>query len=68
MNFKNLLVVSIIVTVATEGVPTMCPLVIELMETLKFSSSSNILSSFNIISNVALVDPIGKEMLYGPEL
>ena len=65
---KYLLLVSIIVTVATAGVPTMCSLVIEVIETLNISSSSNTLSSLMIMSNEALVDPTGNVTLYGPEL
>ena len=63
-----LLVVSIIVTVATAGVPTMWSLVIEVMEMLNISSSSNTLSSIIVILNEAIVDPIGNVTLYGPEL
>jgi len=61
-------VVSIIVTVATAGVPKMCPLVIESIETLNSSSSSNTLSSFIVTFNEATVDPVGNDTLYGPEL
>ena len=56
------------VTVAAPRVPTMCPLVNEITETLKFSSVSITPSSIIIISNEALVDPIGNIALYGPEL
>ena len=63
-----LLVVSIMVTVATAGVPTMWPLVIEAMEMLNLSLNSNTLSSVIVILNEALVDPIGNVTSYGPEL
>ena len=53
-------VLSAIVTVATPGLPTMWPLVIEVMEMLNISSSSIILSLFIIMSNETLVNPIGK--------
>ena len=56
---KYVPVISTIVTVATPGIPTMWLLVIEAMEILNVSSSSNISSSFIIISKEALVDPTG---------
>ena len=65
---QNLLVVSMIVTVATPGVPTVWPVTIASIETLKLSSPSSTLSSFIIISNEALVDPTWKVTVYGPEL
>ena len=46
----------------------MWPLVIEIMEMLNVSSSSNTPSSIIVISNEALVDPIGNVTSYGPEV
>jgi len=60
-------VVSIIITVAIAGVPKMCPLLIESIETLNSSSSSNILSSFIVTFNEATVDPVGSIRVFGPE-
>ena len=53
-------VLSTKVTVATPGLPTTWPLVIEVIEMLNISSSSIILSELIIMSNETLVNPIGK--------
>ena len=57
------------VTVASSGLPTITPSWTEdgLIVSVKFSSRSNILSSFIGILNPANLDPAENVTLYGPE-
>ena len=67
--YHNLQSLSIMVTVAWPGLPTITPVGNdEFIVRVKFSFSSNILSSFIGILNGTLVTPAGNVTEYGPEV